>query len=138
MNDQHNQFDFAKFESAPEIVKTGKISEVLNGKPNVLVQILKEPIAAKGPRLTCEISLAGRFVVLTPFNEIVAVSKKIHSSDERKRLQKMMESIRPKNFGVIVRTAAEGKTTAELHEDLLTLETNWKNIQSNLKGLLRY
>lgn len=134
MNDQHNQFDFAKFESAPEIVKTGKISEVLNGKPNILVQILKEPIAAKGPRLTCEISLAGRFVVLTPFNEIVAVSKKIHSSDERKRLQKMMESIRPKNFGVIVRTAAEGKTTAELHEDLRTLEANWKNIQSNLKG----
>jgi len=72
--------------------------------------------------------------VLTPFNEIVAVSKKIHSSDERKRLQKMMESIRPKNFGVIVRTAAEGKTTAELHEDLRTLEANWKNIQSNLKG----
>ena len=134
MNNQNNQFDFSKFESAPEIIKTGKISEVLNGKPNILVQILKEPIAAKGPRLTCEISLAGRFVVLTPFNEIVAVSKKIHSSEERKRLQKMMESIRPKNFGVIVRTAAEGKSTAELHEDLLTLEANWKNIQSNLKG----
>ena len=91
MNDQHNQFDFAKFESAPEIVKTGKISEVLNGKPNILVQILKEPIAAKGPRLTCEISLAGRFVVLTPFNEIVAVSKKIHSNEERKRLQKIID-----------------------------------------------
>lgn len=74
--DENNQFDFAKFQSAPEIVKTGKISEVLSGKPHILVQILKEPIAAKGPRLTCEISLAGRFVVLTPFNEIVAVSKK--------------------------------------------------------------
>ena len=134
INNNDNRFDFSKFQTAPEIVKTGKISEVLNGKPNILVQILKEPIAAKGPRLTCEISLAGRFVVLTPFNEIVAVSKKIHSSDERKRLQKMMESIRPKNFGVIVRTAAEGKTTAELHEDLRTLEANWKNIQSNLKG----
>ena len=78
MNDNNNQFDFAKFQTAPEIVKTGKISEVLNGKPTILVQILKEPIAAKGPRLTCELSLAGRFVVLTPFNEIVAVSKKIH------------------------------------------------------------
>ena len=74
-----NGFDFAKFQTAPEIVKTGKISEVLNGKPTILVQILKEPIAAKGPRLTCELSLAGRFLVLTPFNEIVAVSKKIHS-----------------------------------------------------------
>jgi ribonuclease G len=134
VNNNDNSFDFSKFQAAAEIIKTGKISEVLNGKPNVLVQILKEPIAAKGPRLTCEISLAGRFVVLTPFNEIVAVSKKIHSGEERKRLQKMMESIRPKNFGVIVRTAAEGKSTAELHEDLLTLVENWKNIQHNLKG----
>jgi len=134
--DENNQFDFAKFQSAPEIVKTGKISEVLSGKPPILVQILKEPIAAKGPRLTCEISLAGRFVVLTPFNEIVAVSKKIHSGEERKRLQKIFEGVRPKNFGVIVRTAAEGKSTAELHEDLLTLTQNWKNIQSNLKGAM--
>ncbi len=136
INNNDNSFDFSKFQTAPEIVKTGKISEVLNGKPNVLVQILKEPIAAKGPRLSCELSLAGRFIVLTPFNEIVAVSKKIHSGEERKRLQKMMESIRPKNFGVIVRTAAEGKTTAELHEDLLTLVENWKTIQSNLKGAM--
>lgn len=134
INDNDKSFDFASFQTAPEIVKTGKISEVLVGKPNILVQILKEPIAAKGPRLTCEISLAGRFVVLTPFNEIVAVSKKIHSSEERKRLQKIMEGIRPKNLGVIVRTAAEGKTTAELHEDLLTLAENWKSIQSNLAG----
>ena len=134
--DENNQFDFSKFQSAPEIIKTGKISEVLNGKPHILVQILKEPIAAKGPRLTCEISLAGRFVVLTPFNEIVAVSKKIHSGEERKRLQKIFEGVRPKNFGVIVRTAAEGKSTSELHEDLLTLTQNWKNIQSNLKGAM--
>ena len=126
--------DFSKFEVEPEIVKTGKINEVLSGKPNVLVQILKEPIAAKGPRLSCEISLPGRFVVLTPFNDIVAVSKKIHSSDERKRLQKIIESIKIKNFGVIVRTAAEGKKTAELHEDLLVLINTWKNIQRNLKG----
>jgi ribonuclease G len=134
IHNNDNSFDFSKFQTEAEIVKTGKISEVLSGKPNVLVQILKEPIAAKGPRLSCELSLAGRFIVLTPFNEIVAVSKKIHSGEERKRLQKMMESIRPKNFGVIVRTAAEGKSTAELHEDLLTLVENWKNIQSNLKG----
>ena len=134
MNDKaEGGFDFAKFQVEPEIVKTGKINEVLNGKPNVLVQILKEPIAAKGPRLSCEISLPGRFVVLTPFNEIVAVSKKIHSSDERKRLQKIIEAIRPKNFGVIVRTAAEGKKTAELHEDLLALTENWQMIQRNLK-----
>lgn len=134
MNDKTGDYDFAKFQIEPEIVKTGKINEVLNGKPNVLVQILKEPIAAKGPRLSCEISLPGRFVVVTPFNEIVAVSKKIHSSEERKRLHKIVEAIRPKNFGVIVRTAAEGKKTAELHEDLSALVDTWNEIQKNLKN----
>jgi ribonuclease G len=74
-------FDFSKFRVEPEIVKTGKINEIFNGKPNVLVQILKEPIAAKGPRLTCELSLAGRFVVVTPFNDVIAISRKIHSAD---------------------------------------------------------
>jgi len=135
MNDKEaNGFDFAKFQVEPEIIKTGKINEVLSGKPNILVQILKEPIAAKGPRLSCELSLPGRFVVVTPFNEIVAVSKKIHSAEERKRLHKIVEAIRPKNFGVIVRTAAEGKSTAELHQDLLDLVTTWQTIQRNLKN----
>jgi ribonuclease G len=126
--------DFSIFQVEPEIIKTGKINEVLSGKPNILVQILKEPIAAKGPRLSCEISLPGRFVVLTPFNDIVAVSRKIHSSEERKRLQRIVESIKPKNFGVIVRTAAEGKNTAELHEDLSELTAMWQAIQTNLRG----
>lgn len=126
--------DFSKFQSEPEIIKTGKINEVIKGKPEILVQILKEPIAAKGPRLSCEISLPGRFVVITPFNDVVAVSKKIHSSEERKRLQKIIDSIKSKNFGVIVRTAAEGKNTAELHEDLSQLIITWKTIQQNLKG----
>ncbi len=137
MNDKtENGFDFEKFQVEPEIVKTGKIAEVLSGKPNILVQILKEPIAAKGPRLSCELSLPGRFVVLTPFNDVIAVSRKIHSSEERKRLHKIVEAIKPKNFGFIVRTAAEGKHTAELHEDLLSLINTWKNIQRNLKGSL--
>ena len=126
--------DFSKFQSEPEIIKTGKINEVIKGKPEILVQILKEPIAAKGPRLSCEISLPGRFVVITPFNDVVAVSKKIHSSEERKRLQKIIDSIKPKNFGVIVRTAAEGKNTAELHEDLSQLIVTWKTIQQNLRS----
>jgi ribonuclease G len=127
-------FDFGNFKVEPEIIKTGKITEVLTGKPNVLVQVLKEPIAQKGPRLTCEISLPGRYVVVTPFTNIVAVSRKIHSSEERKRLQKIIEAIKPKNLGVIVRTAAEGMKTADLHEDLLSLEATWKEIQKNLKG----
>lgn len=127
-------FDFTKFQVEPEIVKTGKINEVFSGKPEVLVQILKEPIAAKGPRLSCELSLPGRFIVLTPFNDVVAVSKKIHSSDERKRLHKIVEAIKPKNFGVIVRTAAEGKSTAEIHQDIMDLVAVWKGIQTGLKG----
>lgn len=135
MNDQSPEgLNFATFEVEPEILKTGKVNEVLGGKPHILVQILKEPIAAKGPRLSCELSLPGRFVVLTPFNDIIAVSRKIHSSDERKRLQRIVESIKTKNFGVIVRTAAEGKNTAELHEDLTSLINTWKTIQQNLKG----
>ncbi len=133
---EHNEhgFDFANFKIEPEIIKTGKITEVLSGKPNVLVQVLKEPIAQKGPRLTCEISLPGRYVVVTPFTNIVAVSRKIHSSDERKRLQRIIEAIKPKNLGVIVRTAAEGMQTADLHEDLLSLEATWNTIQKSLKG----
>src|SRR5438445_7946981 len=135
MNDTSAEgFDFGHFQVEPEIVKTGKINEVLNGKPHILVQILKEPIAAKGPRLSCEISLPGRFVVITPFNDIVAVSRKIHSSEERKRLQKIVEAIKPKNFGIIVRTAAEGKNTAELHEDLSELTATWRIIEQNLRG----
>ncbi|HTC01239.1 MAG TPA: Rne/Rng family ribonuclease [Ferruginibacter sp.] len=135
VNDKsEGSFDFTKFKVEPEIVKTGKIAEVLSGKPHILVQILKEPIAAKGPRLSCELSLPGRFVVLTPFNDVIAVSRKIHTSEERKRLHKIIEAIKPKNFGVIVRTAAEGMNTAELHEDLLSLIDTWKTMQNNLKG----
>lgn len=126
--------DFGKFKNEQEILKTGKITEVFNGKPEILVQILKEPISSKGPRLSCEISLPGRFVVVTPFNDVVAISRKIHSAEERKRLQRIVEAIKPKNFGVIVRTAAEGKNTAELHNDILELEKMWKTIQANLKG----
>lgn len=133
-NGSANGFNYSKFVAEPEIIKTGKINEVLGGKPNILVQILKEPIAAKGPRLSCEISLPGRFVVITPFNDIVAVSRKIHSSEERKRLQKIVESIKAKNFGVIVRTAAEGKNIAELREDLDALVETWNIIQHNLRG----
>ena len=113
--------DFGKFRNEDEIVKTGKITDVMQGKPEVLVQILKEPISSKGPRVSCEICLPGRFVVVTPFNDVVAISRKIHSADERKRLQRIVEAIKPKNFAVIVRTAAEGKNTAELHTDLKKL-----------------
>ncbi len=129
-----HELNFGNFKVEPEIIKSGKITEVLSGKPNLLVQVLKEPIAAKGPRLSCELSIPGRFVVVTPFNDIVAVSRKIHSSDERKRLQKIVQAVKPKNLGVIIRTAAEGQKVEDLHADLLELERTWLSIQDNLKG----
>lgn len=133
-DNNENGFDFSKFQNEPEIDKNGKITEIFQGKPEILVQILKEPISNKGPRLSCELSLAGRYVVLTPFNNFVSVSRKIHSVEERKKLQKIVESIKPPNFGVIVRTAAENKNTAELHKDLTDLVAQWNTIQARLKS----
>lgn len=133
-NKQDSEFDFSKFQLEPEILKTGTIVDVMQGKPQILVQILKEPISSKGPRISCEVSIPGRFLVVTPFNNFVNVSRKISSVEERKRLQRIIESIKPNNFGVIVRTAAEGQSTAELHKDLLQIIDSWKAIQFNLKG----
>lgn len=121
------------FEMQKEIVKTGNVKEVLQAKQNILVQVLKEPISTKGPRLTCEISLAGRYLVLTPFNDTVGVSKKIDSAEERKRLKVLVESLKPQNFGVIVRTVAAGKGAAELHADLLMLQEKWQLMMRNLR-----
>jgi len=121
-----------QFKMEPEIIKTGKIDEVLTRRQPLLVQILKEPIGTKGPRLSCEITIPGRFLVLTPFNDVVAVSKKISNSEERKRLKVLLESIKPKNFGVIVRTAAEGKNAADLHEELRLMLEKWEDIFEQL------
>ncbi len=120
------------FKIEPEIIKTGKIDQVLGKRDHVLVQILKEPISTKGPRLSCEITIPGRYLVLTPFNDVVAVSKKIANAEERKRLQNLVESIKPKHFGVIVRTAAEGKKVADLHEELSMMVQRWEEIYQQL------
>lgn len=120
------------FTIEPEINKNGKINQVLVKKQPILVQILKEPISTKGPRLSGEITIPGRFMVLTPFTDQVAVSKKIEDNDERKRLQILVESIKPKNFGVIVRTAAEGKKVADLHEEITELTEKWEAIHKQL------
>ncbi len=109
----------------PEIDKFGKISQVLNKNAPVLVQVVKEPISTKGPRLSCEISLAGRYIVLVPFSNAVNISKKITSKQERQRLARLLNSIKPQNFGIIVRTVAEGKEVAELDRDLQNLLEKW-------------
>lgn len=116
----------------PDISKKGKINKVLSKGQSILVQVLKEPISTKGPRLCCEITIAGRYVVLTPFSNVIAVSKKITSEEERVRLRRLMESIRPQNFGFIVRTAAEGKRVVELHDDITELVDKWKQIYEQL------
>jgi len=134
MNDTNGELKFENFTLEPEIHKSGKIKEVVQTKKNVLVQILKEPIANKGPRISCEISLPGRYLVLLPFHDMVNVSKKVEGRDERKRLKTIITSIKPKGFGVIVRTAATDKTTSQLHQDLSGLVESWKNIQFNLKN----
>jgi ribonuclease G len=122
------------FQLEPEIIKTGKINQVLQKKDNVLVQVLKEPISTKGPRLSCELTIPGRYMVMTPFSDVIAISKKISNKEERKRLQVLIESIRPKGFGIIVRTAGEGKKVADLHEELRGLMNKWQRIHEQLHG----
>lgn len=126
------------FQIPPEIDKKGSIDKVLKRGDFLLVQVLKEPISTKGPRLSCEITIPGRYVVLSPFKNVVAVSKKLSSEEERKRLKKVTESIKPKNFGVIVRTAAEGKKVADIHEDILELLSRWEQIQRKMHGAKGY
>lgn len=123
----------SKLKMEPEIDKNGKIADVLTVGQYVVVQVAKEPISTKGPRLTSELSIAGRHLVLMPFSDKVSVSQKIKSSEERKRLKRLIESIRPKNYGVIVRTVAEGKN-AELFDSELTelvdrFETAFKHLR---------
>lgn len=113
-------------ELLPDIDKHGSIADVLKPGQELLVQIVKEPISSKGPRLTTEITLTGRYMVLIPFGDKVSISQKIKSPEEKTRLRQLLESIRPKNFGVIIRTSAEGKRVAELIHELKTLVRYWE------------
>lgn len=115
-----------------DIQKTGKISNVLKPNQSVLIQIAKEPISSKGPRISSEISFAGRYMVLLPFSDKISISQKIKSSEERKRLKRLITSIKPKNFGVIVRTMSEGRMVAELDADLRSLVKKWENIHKKI------
>ncbi len=115
------------FTNEPDIDKGGKINSVLTANQWALVQVAKEPISTKGPRITSEISLAGRYVVLVPFTDVVSISQKIKSSEERQRLKRLAMSIKPRGFGLIVRTVAENKKTAELDQDIQDLVSKWKS-----------
>ncbi|MCQ6960331.1 MULTISPECIES: Rne/Rng family ribonuclease [Mucilaginibacter] len=122
------------FKPEADINKGGKISDVLSKSLLVPVQIAKEPISTKGPRLSSDLSIAGRYVVLVPFSEVISISKKIKSNTERNRLRKVVESIKPKHFGVIIRTVSEGKGVSELQKDLLDLISKWETFVTKLHG----
>lgn len=115
-----------KIKLQPEIEKSGSIIDILKTGQDILVQVAKEPISTKGPRLTAEISIAGRFLVLMPFADKVSVSQKIKTEEERQRLKQLIQSIKPKGFGVIVRTVAEEKKVAELDNELKILVKRWE------------
>jgi len=124
----------SKFKLESEIDKEGKISSILSPGQTVLVQIAKEPISTKGPRLSSEISIAGRNIVLLPFSDKVSISQKIVSPEERKRLKRLMQSIVPKNYGVIIRTAAESKKVAILDAELRSLIKKWEKAFDRTKA----
>ncbi|MDR3367364.1 MAG: Rne/Rng family ribonuclease [Prevotellaceae bacterium] len=118
--------DISKFKMEKNLSKDGKISDVLTVGQPVLVQIAKEPISTKGPRLTAEISIANRNMVLLPFADKVSISQKIASNEERKRLKRLMDSIVPRNYGVIMRTACENRKVATLHNELRAAIHQWE------------
>jgi len=129
---KNKQHLLSKFHLLPEIPKEGTIADILKPGQEILVQIAKEPISTKGPRLTSEISIAGRFLVLIPFSDKISVSTKIKSAEERLRLKQLLQSITPRNFGVIVRTVAEGKKVAELDTELKVLLKRWDEVMTRL------
>jgi ribonuclease G len=135
VNRKGKYISFQKFKRERDIDKEGTISDVLVQGQLVMVQIAKEPISTKGPRLTSEISIAGRNLVLMPFHDKVSVSQKIQSVEERNRLKTLIQSIKPQNYGIIVRTVAEGKKVKDLDTELKGLLRKWENAFDSLRGV---
>ena len=133
LGDGRRNISLDKVAKQPEIEKEGTIQSTLKIGQEILVQIVKEPISTKGPRLTSELSFAGRFLVLIPFSDKVSVSSKIKSGAERARLKQLIQSIKPKGFGVIIRTVAEGMRVAELDNEMQMLLTRWNNTVAKIK-----
>ncbi len=126
LEDKKTEPSVSKIKRLPDIDKHGSITNVLQPGQELMVQIVKEPISSKGPRLTTEITFTGRYMVLIPFGDKISISQKIKTTEEKLRLRQLIESIRPKNFGVIIRTSAEGKSVRELHHELKTLLRCWE------------
>ena len=133
MNGDQSAATLTNFKNEPTLAKVGNFSNVLKVGQPILVQVTKEPISTKGPKLSGDVSIAGRYLVLTPFSNKVSISQKIKGSEERSRLRRLVQSIRPQNFGIIVRTVAEGKSVAELDTDLRQLLDSWQKMTERLK-----
>ncbi len=127
-------YSLDNFPFEKEIDKGGNINDAIKNNQSILVQVVKEPISTKGPRISSELSIAGRYVVLVPFSDRVSVSQKIESTEEKDRLKRLIKSIKPKGFGVIIRTVAEGKMVAELDKDLQNLSDRWVAMCKKLRG----
>ena len=123
----------SKMKLLPDINKHGSVTDALQAGQQLLVQIVKEPISTKGPRLTTEITFTGRFMVLIPFNNKISVSQKIKNTAEKMRLRKLVVSIKPNNFGVIIRTSAENKKAAELNAEMKVLVKCWEDSIAKLQ-----
>ena len=132
-SDRKKLFPFSKATMLPDLKKDGSVQQALTVGQEVLVQIVKEPISTKGPRLTGELSFAGRYLVLMPFGNKVSVSSKIKSGEERARLKQLIHSIKPQNCSVIVRTVAEGKRGAELDSEMKILTKRWEDVISKVQ-----
>ncbi len=118
-------FSLKDFPFEKDIEKDGKIADVLKSNQSLLVQIVKEPISTKGPRISSELSIAGRYIVLVPFSNRISISQKIEDREEKDRLKRLVKSITPPGFGIIVRTVAQGRKVAELDKDLQNLLGRW-------------
>ena len=133
-----NTASLKNFKKEAPLNKNGVITDALKGGDLILTQISKEPISTKGPRLTTEISIAGRYMILIPFSDKVSISQKIEDPEEQKRLKQLVRSIKPQGFGVIIRTVAIGKKVAELDQDLKNLYKKWQGISKKLKDAEPY
>jgi ribonuclease G len=122
----------SKWTVPEDLDKSERMVSFLKQNQNLLVQISKEAISTKGPRVCGELSFAGRYLVLLPFSNKISISSKIKSAAERNRLKYTIQSILPKNFGVIIRTVAEGKSVADLDGDLKHLIAKWDSILPQL------
>ena len=123
------------FLHAQDVMGKGALQDKLKPKQKLVVQVVKEPVGHKGPRVTTEISLPGRFLVLMPNEPGINVSKKITSAKERARLKSILNLLKPVGVGVIVRTEAEGQTESDIQEDLEILLEKWNNIITSAESL---